>query len=73
MRNVKPADWAYLLVSFMLSLYLLERQYEDNSISDARIKAYRWLIRLCRNINIAMMEVELRATKRINEELEWRL
>lgn len=73
MKSVRPVDWAYLFVSFALSLYLIERQYEDNTFSDSRIRLYQMLIRACRKVNIAAMEMELLATTRINDELERRI
>lgn len=73
MKAAKPSDWAYLFVSFALTMWLLKVERGDMSISDMKAAAYYRIVVWCRHANIALMEMELRAIRLCDAELEKRL
>lgn len=73
MKPVRPADWVYLVVSFALSMWLIEAQRSDMPLSDAKATAYLAIARWCRRVRIAAMEMERHAIDLCNQELERRL
>lgn len=72
MRNVRPADWAYLVVSFALSLWLIEAQRKDMSWTDTKIRVYWRIAKVCREVRYAVLTLERHALDLCNQELEGR-
>jgi hypothetical protein len=72
-KSAKPSDWAYLIVSFALTVYLLKVEREGFTASDAKAAMYFSVAKWCRKANIALMEMELRALRLCDDELEKRL
>lgn len=73
MKSVRPADWAYLAVSFLLSLWLIEAQRKDMNLSDFKVSCYWGVAKFCRRLRLVVLDVEKHAIDLCNEELERRV
>lgn len=71
-RPTRGSDWAYLILSFALSMWLVKAQSEDLSLSDMRLRTYHRMSKTVRRVNIALMELELQLVHMCNRELERR-
>lgn len=72
MRNVRPVDWAYLVVSFALSLWLIEAQQKDITQADVKIRVYWRIAKICREVRYVVLRLERHALDLCNQELERR-
>ena len=73
MKHIRTGDWAYLVASFALSLWLVEAQRKDLNLSDLRISAYWSVVKVARQVRVAALRVERAFVAVVNEELERRV
>lgn len=71
-KPIQGADWAYLILSFALSMWLIKAQSQDLSLSDVRLLTYHRMSKVVRRVNIFLMELELQLVHMCNQELERR-
>ncbi len=71
-KQIRVADWAYLIASFALSMWLVKAQRQDLSLSDMRLMTYHRMSKAVRRVNIVLMELELQLVHMCNRELERR-
>ncbi len=71
-KPIQGSDWAYLVLSFVLSLWLIEAQRRDLTLSEAKLLTLHRMSKMVRRVNIALMELELQLVHLCNQELERR-
>lgn len=71
-RPIRTGDWVYLIASFALSLWLIEAQKQDLSLSDLRLMTFHRASKIVRSMNIFLMEIEVLLVNMCNAELEGR-